>query len=403
MSFSELYFDHNATSIILPEVAAAMAECYAAGYTNPASQHQSGQRARQRIDRAREAIGRLLGAEVEGLHPDRVIFTSGGTEANNLAIHGLAANAPGNLAISAIEHPSITLAARKRAQQGATLSILPVSPQGMVDVDHCQALLTNNAVRLLSLMLANNETGVLQPVADIAPLCAAQGVAIHTDAAQVVGKLPVDFRALGVDAMTVAAHKFHGPVGIGALVVRSGVELDPQLAGGFQQNGLRPGTEPVALVVGMQVALECWYRERAARFTHMQSLRDRFETALQSACPDLVIHGQEVPRLPTTSNIAFAGINRQAMFVALDLAGVACSTGSACSSGSSEPSPTLLAMGCPKEVVESSLRFSLGCRTIAAEVDEAVCRILRVYNDLRSKTSPRKMPAMGRGPGQVSL
>jgi cysteine desulfurase len=403
-----IYFDHNATTPMLPEVAAAMAECYAAGYANPASQHQAGRRARQVVEEAREAIGRLVGADVDRFDADRVTFTSGGTEANNLAIAGLGADRPGALIISAIEHPSITGPAERLEKQAQIVERIGVTCDGVIDVEKFDAMLTHVAltqrrspgdVRLVSVMLGNNETGVLQPVAEIAARCTAAGVPVHTDAVQVVGKLPVDFRALGVAAMTFSAHKFHGPVGIGALVLRHGVSLTPQLVGGFQQAGLRPGTESVPLVVGFRTALELWHRQRDERLAQLTALRDRFEHTLTAACPELVVNSAGAPRLPHTSNIAFPGINRQALLMALDLAGVACSTGSACASGSSEPSPTLVAMGCPQEVLEGSLRFSFGATTTPAEVDEGVGRILAAYKDLRIKNLGRKMPAVGRSGG----
>jgi cysteine desulfurase len=237
--------------------------------------------------------------------------------------------------------------------------------------------------RLVSVMLASNETGVIQPVAEIAALCRAAGILIHTDATQAVGKVPVDFHALGVDALTLAAHKFHGPVGIGALVVRHGVPLESSLHGGFQQAGLRPGAESVAHAVGMLTALEAWAHEAQPRRERMTTLRDSLERPLLAGDKRAVVIGAAAPRLPHTSNIAFVGLDRQALMMALDLAGVACSTGSACASGSSEPSPSLVAMGLPEEQIFSSIRFSLGTTTTAADVDEAARRILNVVNRLR--------------------
>jgi cysteine desulfurase len=232
-------------------------------------------------------------------------------------------------------------------------------------------------------MLGSNETGVLQPVAEIAAICRTRGVAVHTDATQVVGKLPVDFSALGVDGLTCSAHKFHGPLGIGALVLRRDATLAPSLFGGFQQGGLRPGTESVTLAVGMCVALESWAREADARAQRMAALRDQLERQILAGDPRAVVIGGGATRLPHAANIAFAGLDRQALVMALDLAGVACSTGSACASGSSEPSPALVAMGLPEEQISSSLRFSLGAATTAAEIDEAARRILSVVNRLR--------------------
>lgn len=413
-----IYLDHNATTPMLPEVAEAMSQCLAAGYANPASQHRAGRRARQVLEEAREGIGRLLGADLESPHPDQVLFTSGGTEANNLAILGLsrasgrqtaktsAQTESPQVIISSIEHPSVVGPAESLKQQDFDIDRLDVSSDGVVQTENLASLLRPQT-RLVSVMLGNNETGVLQPVEQLAPICAAAGVPLHTDAIQVVGKFPVNFRALGVAALSASAHKFHGPVGIGVLLVRQGTPLAPLMHGGFQQSGLRPGTESVALGVGMHAALTIWQREWKTRAARMTGLRDAFESMLLSDCPELVVHGSKVPRLPHTSNVAFPGLDRQALMMALDLAGVACSTGSACASGSSEPSPTLLAMGCSRPLVEGSLRFSLGAQTTPAEVAEAARRILRVYKDLRDGNRGGKMPAfpplMGRRPEANSL
>ncbi len=232
-------------------------------------------------------------------------------------------------------------------------------------------------------MLGNHETGVLQPVAELAALCNARGVPLHTDAAQVAGKLPIDFRRLGVAAMSLAAHKFRGPLGVGALVLRSDAAPQPLAFGGHQQGGLRPGTESVALALGMAVALDLWRHEWEAEAQRLQTLRDRFEQGLRTGYPELVVNGAAALRLPQTSNVAFPGLSGQILLVALDLAGVACSVGSACSSGSTELSPTLRAMGLPKSVVESSLRFSLGATTTEEDIDAAVRRVLHVVDELR--------------------
>jgi cysteine desulfurase len=262
-----------------------------------------------------------------------------------------------------------------------------VSLEGIVRIDKLTELF-NDRTRLVSAMLANNETGIIQPVAEVAQCCRSNAILCHTDAVQAVGKIPVHFRELGVDAMTVAPHKFHGPLGIGALVLRHGVKLQPQLFGGFQQEGLRPGTENVALAVGFHEALKIATAELPDRAARMQSLRDELEQSLCNELPDTVVIGKSAPRLPNTSCIAFLGLDRQALVMALDLAGVACSTGSACASGSSEPSPTLLAMGLPPEVVSSAIRLGLGAFTTAEEVAEATRRILKTIKHLRSQNSP---------------
>jgi cysteine desulfurase len=241
-------------------------------------------------------------------------------------------------------------------------------------------------------ILGQNETGVLQPVPDIAAICAARGIPVHTDASQVAGKLPLHFRELGVATMTVAAHKFHGPVGIGALVYRDGIAIQPQLFGGFQQNGIRPGTESVALAMGMCRALDMAHIDQGIakqdaqlqeRATRMRELRDRLERQVLAGWPAAIVVGAGAERLPHTSNIAFVGLDRQMLFIALDQAGVACSPGSACASGSSETSPVLLAMGCDQSVQTSALRFSLGVNTTDEDIDEATRRILHCCNNLR--------------------
>jgi cysteine desulfurase len=395
-----IYLDNNATTPMLPLVAQAIATAFAAGYGNPSSQHWAGRPARRALEEARESIAALLGAECRSSRADQVIFTSGGTEANNLALWGLAGAQPGHLIISSVEHPSIVGAAARLAELGWEVDRLPVSSAGVTDIERLPDFLRPQT-RLVSLVLGNNETGVIQPVARAAAICAERGVPMHTDAVQVAGKAPIDFRALGVAAMTVSAHKLHGPVGVAALIVRHGQPLVPLLRGGFQQAGLRPGTEPVALAVGMQTALAHWSQNRDAISVHLTSLRNLFEQELKAGWPGLVINGAAAERLPHTSNVAFPGFSRQGLMMALDLAGVACSTGSACASGSSEPSPTLLAMGCDAAVVEGSLRFSFGQLTSREETLEAVRRILKVGNDLRRGKSSEKRAFAGTVEGSI--
>jgi cysteine desulfurase len=421
---SEIYLDHNATTPLAAEVAEAMAEAYAAGHGNPGSQHRAGRRARQILEGARDAIGLLLGANMTGRRPDRVIFTSGGSEANNLAIFGLTGfgrmgprprsaqpessagetsrgienprtvekhavekhyeigtpdgiggSATGELIVSALEHPSVLGPAAELEKRGWVVHRLGVSRDGVFDLNELATLL-NPRTRLVSLMLGNNETGVLEPVDEAAALCRAAGVPLHTDASQVAGKLPIDLHALGVAAMTVTAHKLNGPVGIGALVVRHAAPIEPQIVGGFQQAGLRAGTESVALAIGFRRALELWTADVATHARRLRELRNRLESRLRVGWPRLVVNGSGAMRLPHVSNLAFRGVDRQAMLMALDLAALACSTGSACASGSSEPSHVLAAMGAEPEIISSSLRFSLGLTTTAEEIDAAVDRIL---------------------------
>jgi cysteine desulfurase len=386
---SPIYLDHNATAPILPEVANAVREAGLRYPGNPGSQHEPGRQARRALEAARTRIGEILGARTTGMDADQVIFTSGGTESNNLALNGLLhkagdgiAGPPSRLLISALEHPSIARLAKHLAANGIRVETIPITRQGIVRVDELERQLTT-PTQLVSVMLASNETGVIQPVSEIAAICRAHSALIHTDATQAVGKIPVNFQELGVDALTAAAHKFHGPLGIGILILHHGVKLQPALLGGFQQAALRPGTESVALAVGMQTALELWQREADDRRQRLTALRDQLETALLAGYPGAVAIGADAPRLPHTSNIAFVGLDRQALVIALDLAGVACSTGSACASGSSEPSPTLVAMGLSQCLISSSIRISLGATTTGGDVDEATRRILAVCNRLR--------------------
>jgi cysteine desulfurase len=403
------YLDNNATTPLLQEVADAMHAAAQARYANPASQHAAGRRARRVVEDARERIGEILGVNLATIGPDRLLFTSGGTEANNLALLGLtggniaaaaghsaaadSATPAGHVLISAIEHPSIVGPGERLAADGFEVERIPVAPSGQVEIARLAELI-RPTTRLVSLMFGNNETGVLQPIAAAAELCRSRGVLFHTDAAQAVGKVEIDFTALGVDALSAAAHKFHGPLGIGFLAVRRGVPLRPLLLGGFQQEGLRPGTESPVLVVGLLAALEAWARERGTRTARLAALRDTFELRLRTSCPHIKIHGEHVPRLPQTSNVAFLqspqrGVNRQALLMALDQAGIACSTGSACASGSSRPSPTLEAMQCSPAELESSLRFSFGATTTEAEIEAAAARISTVFHELLSRSESR--------------
>lgn len=397
-----IYLDNNATTTMLPEVAEAIGEAYRAGFGNPASQHRSGQRARRVLEEARERITQLLGGRTTGLTPDRLILTSGGTESNNLALRGLAARARNeneseNIVVSPIEHPSISETAKHLERAGVEVRRLPVDREGVVQVEKLDGWL-DERTRLVSVMLGNHETGVLQPVEEIAGVARQRGVLSHCDGVQAVGKIPVDFRALGVDALTCTAHKLHGPVGIGGLLLRHDVAPAPLLAGGFQQQGIRPGTESVPLTLGFLKALELW-AERAGEWErHMRSLRDLLEDRLRAEIPGLIVNGGGAARLPHTSNISLPGLNRQAIVLALDMAGVACSTGSACASGSSEPSPVLIAMGLATPVIEGSIRISLSRLTTTADTELAVQRILRVYKSLQRHEPARKVAVAARKP-----
>lgn len=387
-----IYLDHNATTPVLPSVADVVRDVMLSVHANPGSQHAAGRTARRRLNESRDEIMRILGGKMVGMDADRLILTSGGTESNNVALRykGRRQNAEvrkpgGHVVISSIEHPSVTAVGQLLETEGVEVSWAPVGDDGIVDARALEKLLRIDT-RLVSVMLANNETGVLQPVEEIVRICTAMGIPVHTDATQVVGKLPVDFRQLGVTMLTFTAHKVHGPVGIGGLLVRGdaagGDAALPSLLAG-QEGVDRPGTAAVALAAGMHAALQSWNDEQHERRVRMTELRQRLEAKLLAADPQAVIIGQDSPRLPHTTNIAFAGLDRQALVMALDRAGIACSTGSACASGSSEPSPVLLAMGLPEEIVAGSIRLSLGAGTTESEIDDAAGRIAEVCGRMR--------------------
>lgn len=370
--------------------AEAMRDAWAQAWANPASQHGPGRTARRRLETARERVINRLGGNPHGQRADRLIFTSGGTEANVLAIRGLlAASKRKRLVISAIEHPSITRTAEDLQASGIRVDRLGVSEQGVTSVEHLQEILADSSdpVGLVSVMLASNETGVLQPVADLAACCREHGVLIHTDAVQAVGKSAVHFRELGVDALTFTGHKFHGPIGIGGLLCGPTIAPEPLLHGGFQQEGLRPGTESTPLVAGLLAALEEADQEATDRWAYLGKLRDQLEVRLLDSWPQAWVLGGTADRLPHATCLAFPGADRQALVMAYDLAGVACSSGSACASGSSEPSPTLLAMGLPDAQIGGAVRFAVGAMTSESDVQEACQRIAAVNVRMRVQDS----------------
>ncbi len=375
-----IYLDNNATTPTHPSVWEAMRPYLTSAYGNPASAHQIGRRARRALEDARERTAALLNA-----HPDEVIFTSGATEANNLALFGLCGDPPAHLLSSSIEHPSVAEPLRQLAHAGFQVAYLPVDGTGVVRVESLDTHLRPDT-RLISVMLANHETGSIQPVAALTERLAGRAH-FHCDAVQAVGKMVVDFHALGVTALTFSAHKFHGPQGVGALLLRRGTRLRPRSWGGHQQHGHRPGTEPVALAVGLVTALDLAHAEWERRWEAVIRLRTRFLEQLRSAVAPLVLNGPEVGGMPHTLNVSFPGVKADALLMNLDLAGVACSTGSACSSGSLLPSPVLQAMGVSDELLHSAMRFSLSAMLTADEIDEAALRIVGVVRRLRATSS----------------
>lgn len=345
--------DANATTPLLPAARDAMFSLDGLG--NPASSHSLGRRARKHLEDARERIAARLGT-----HPDEVIFTSGATEANNLAIFGLAGRAKRVLA-SPMEHSSVLEPARKLT---ADIEWLPVSPEGVVQLDGVMP-----GADFAVLQLVNHETGAYQPVRELAPR-----VPLHCDAAQAIGKTHVNFHALEAVSLAASAHKFRGPIGIGVLLLRRGTRLQPQSFGGHQQQGRRPGTESPMLAVGMAVSLDQALDHLDQHRTKLTVLRNRLWKMLDALASPVVRNGTDAS-VPTTLNVSFPGCRGDLLMMALDLAGVACSTGSACSSGSLLPSPVLQAMGVPDEVLRSAIRFSFGPELSRAAMDEAARRI----------------------------
>lgn len=367
-----IYLDHNSTTPTHPAVIHAMRPFWSETFGNPASAHHVGRKARQALEDARATVARLLDAE-----PGEVVFTSGATEANNLAIHGLLGEPAGAVVSSAIEHPSVNEPIRQAAQRGFVVVQLPVDSCGMVTIDPPHAI----AARLVTLMLANNETGAIQPVRELRVQSEAP---FHCDAVQAAGKMPVSFHSLGVTTLSLSAHKFQGPRGIGALLMKKGTRLKPLFWGGHQQQGLRPGTEPVALAVGLAAALRMACEEMEPRAQRCRTLRDEFLNALQKEASPIVLNGPKEGGLPHTLNVSFPGCRAEALLIRLDLAGVACSTGSACSSGSLMPSPVLQAMGCPPDVLHSAMRFSFSHETSEADLVEGAQRIGQAVRALRA-------------------
>ncbi len=383
-------FDQNATTPLDPEVFEAMRPYWLSG-GNPESRHALGRAARRALEQARETIARILGAT-----PEEVVFTSGGTEANNLAIFGqIQESRICRMITSPIEHPAVSEVVGKLETEGVAVDCSSVEPDGRVDVASMAGLIRPETM-LLTLMLANNETGAIQEVGELARLANLQGIPVHTDAVQAVGRIPVNFRELGVATLAASGHKFHGPAGIGLLLVRKGVKLTPRTFGGGQQKGRRPGTPAVPLAVGLAKALERWEVDSENRIERWTRMTDRLESGLKAALgADRVIrNGPTDPanRLPQTLNVGFPGLDGDALLMQLDLAGVAVSLGSACASGATEPSPTLKAMKVPVDRLRSSVRISLGAMSTENEVEEALGRIVAVVE--RISHAETEMPVV---------
>lgn len=373
-----IYADYNATTPLDPEVRAAMNEALGATFGNPSSIHSAGQAARRLVDRARAQVAGLIGAA-----PDEIIFTSGGTEADNLAVFGAAAGERKGIVTSAVEHKAVLDPCAFLQTQGHAVTVLPVDRNGVVDLAALEAALKTD-VALVSLMLANNDTGTLQPVAEAAR--AAKTILVHTDAVQAAGKLPIDVKTLGVSLLSFSSHKIHGPKGAGALFVRYGARLAPLAHGGRQERTLRPGTENVPAIVGFGKACELARARLEGDARRVAELRNHFEKQILARVSGTRINGGS-NRLPNTSNIAFAGLDGEAITINLDMLGMAVSTGAACSSADKTPSHVLVAMGQSAVEARSSVRFSFGRDTSDEEIDRAIHWVVQAVNLLRGVRS----------------
>ncbi|MGB4338566.1 MAG: cysteine desulfurase NifS [Bacillota bacterium] len=375
-----VYLDHAATTPVRPEVFEAMVPYLTERFGNPSSIHSFGREARMELDKARERVAALIGAE-----PQEIVFTGGGSEADNHAIRGAALAAFGkknHIITSAVEHHAVLDTALSLRSLGFEVTVVPVDQYGMVNPDDVRAAITPNTF-LITIMHSNNEVGTLQPIKEIAAIAREAGVLMHTDAVQSVGHVPVDVRDLGVDMLSMAAHKLYGPKGVGALYIRKGIRIAPLITGGAQERKRRAGTENTAGIVGMGVAAELAMTELHQEAAREAALRDRLVNGLMTHIPHVKLNGHPTMRLPNNANVSFLYVEGEALLLNLDMAGIAASSGSACTSGSLEPSHVLLAMGIPHEVAHGSVRMTLGRGTTVEDVDYVVSVLPGIVQKLR--------------------
>lgn len=380
---TRIYLDHAATTPCDPAVVEAMLPYFRAQYGNPSGLYAEGRDARQAIDEARDRVAYYIGAT----RSSSIVFTSSGSEADNLALQGAAwagrlAGKGNHIVVSAIEHSAVLQTARHLQTIGFRVSTVPVDEYGRVDPEAVRETLTDETV-LVSVMHANNEVGTIQPVAEIAALCRERDIPFHTDAVQTVGHLPVDVEELGVDMLTLSAHKFYGPKGVGALYIRPGLELVPQIHGGAQERERRAGTENVAGIVGLSVALEIAVREMPHRMQRVAALRDRLIEGVLSRIDGVRLNGHPVDRLPGNAHFAFEAVDGESLLLRLDMEGIAASSGSACSAGSIEPSPVLLEMGLSSDLAVRALRLTLGHENNEHDVERVLEVLPRIVSQLR--------------------
>ena len=375
-----IYLDNAATTAVSPEVLEAMLPYFTQCFGNPSSIHSTGRDARRVVDAARRQVAAAIGAQ-----PQEIYFTAGGSESDNWAIKGtaFAKKSRGNHIItSAIEHHAVLHTCAWLEKQGFEVTYLPVDEFGRVRVEDVEKAITDKTI-LITIMAANNEIGTIQPIAEIGKLAHDKGILFHTDAVQAIGAMPIDVNTMHIDMLSMSGHKFHGPKGIGALYIRKGVKIDQYLHGGAQERGQRAGTENLAGIVGMGKAIEIatqHLEENAARLT---VLRDKLIDGILAEIPDVRLNGHRTQRLPNNVNVSVRYVEGEALLLRLDLAGIAGSSGSACTSGSLDPSHVLLAIGLPHEIAHGSLRLSLGTDTTEAEIDEVLDKLPGIVKNLR--------------------
>jgi cysteine desulfurase len=377
-----IYLDHNATTPLHPAVIDRMTAVLRDEFGNPSSVHHYGQRTKAIVDEARSAVAALIGAD-----PTEVVFTAGGTESDNFAIRGVAealeASGRRHLIASSIEHEAVLNTCKALARRGWRITLLPAAQSGVVSPDALRAVMTDDTA-LVSVMQANNEVGTIQPIAELAQIAHEKGALFHTDAVQSAGKIPVQVKTLGVDLLALSAHKMNGPKGVGALWLRRSIRLVPVLTGGRHERGRRAGTENVPGIAGCGVAATVAMQKMAGEHTRLAALRDHLEGEVLRSVPGTAINGGSSPRVPNTTNISFERIEAESLLIALDLEGIAVSTGSACSSGTLEPSHVLKAMGFPAHRTQNSIRFSLGQGNTEADVNRVISVLPGIVEKLRS-------------------
>lgn len=376
-----VYLDHSATTPVAPEVLQAMLPFFDRAYGNPSTIYTMGQEAREAVERAREQVARLVNADA-----DEVFFTSGGTESDNWAIKGVARawrERKNHLITTPIEHHAVLEACESLREMGWEITFVPVDSTGLVDPADVRRAITP-CTGLISVMHANNEVGTIEPIAEIGAIAREHGIPFHTDAVQTVGRVPVDIEALKADLLTISAHKLYGPKGVGALIVRRGTPIRPLLDGGGQERGRRGGTYNVPGIVGLGAAAERAMRCAAEEMERVRGLRDRLVAGIMERVPDAILTGHPVQRLPNNAHLAFADAEGESLVLLLDAVGIYCSAGAACSSGDTEPSHVLVAMGVEPRLIEGSVRFTLGKDNTEEQIDYTIEQVVRAVQKLRS-------------------